>query len=130
MKPPPLQLHKLVHALKVHGVKYTFTRKAVDEFGEPIKGAPPVEVAKPSGIYSEAGTGFILVVSDAATVQSKPTPTITTLLADAVDIRVEDTVFVPPGSDRRYKVTSVDDAGNLGYFANITLEVFLNGIPV
>lgn len=127
MRPPPLQIHKLKQAIKSHGVTYEFKRPPVDDFGDAIPDAELVVEATAGGIFSESGTGFIMIIGEAATVHSKPSPAIATLLEDAEGIKIEDLVRA---NNATYKVTAVNDLGNLGYFAGISLEVILDGSEV
>lgn len=132
MKTPKMQAHKFKHALDKYGVDYEVLRPAKDKYGQPLlnpDGTPVYdEVVIPvRGIYSEQGTGFTFVIGDAATVHTKPIPTITTMYEQTPDIHVGDMVTVPPGGERVYKVVTVDDIGNLGLFAGISMEVVLDG---
>jgi hypothetical protein len=129
------QAHKIKHALARYGVEYQFERALKDKYGQPIldeNGDPvyyPVEGAI-KGIFHEAGTDFLLNLSDAATTHSKPQPAILAYWEDGQSLRVNDRVFVPPGSGRQYKVVAVNDVGNLELCADISLEVFEDGLSV
>lgn len=134
MRTPKLQEHKVKHALAKYGVEYEFARTAKNKFGEPIlddEGNVVFEPVAPiKGIFHETGTSFIMVIGDAASVHTKPTPAILTLFEGSGLLQTNDVVTVPPESGRVYKVVSINDIGNLGLFADISLEVLLNGISV
>lgn len=131
---PKLQEHKVKHALDKYGVEYGFVRATKDKFGQPVldeEGNPVFEPVGPlKGIFHETGTSFTLIISDAAAVHTKPAPSILTLSDEMPPLEINDVVAVPPESNRVYKVVSVNDIGNLGLFADISLEVLLNGISV
>lgn len=134
MKTPPLQARKVEQAIKRSGMEYQFKRAKTNKFNEPVLDKTGASVMEPvksiKGLFHETGTHFILIASDAAKVQTKPTPAVLAMYKDAEGLQTEDKVEIPQNSGRQYKITSISDIGNLGLFADICLEVVLNGVSV
>lgn len=134
MKIPKLQAVKVQQAIKRNGVAYSFDRAKTDKFDQPVldKDGNPVveEVCIVKGIFHETGTGFVLITSDAAQVQSKPTPSVLAMLKDTKTLKINDAVFIPPNGSISYKVVSVNNIGNIDLFADIALEVIADGTEV
>lgn len=134
MRIPKLQENKIKQLIKRHGVDYQFERAKKDDFNQPIldaEGNPVIEkVAEVSGVYHETGSNFVFITTDSAKVQSKPSPAIIAMMDRANSLKMDDQVTVPPGSDKRYKVVSVNDLGNVGLFADISMELIADGTEV
>lgn len=134
MRVPKMQLQKLRNNLNYHGDAYEFGTPKLNEYGEPVRDDDGNFVYETvhtlNGIFHESGSGFIQVIVESAEVQSKPQPAILARYEDAKDIKIGETVLVPAAGNRRYEVVSVNDIGNLGLFADISLEVILDGVPV
>lgn len=100
-----------------HGFEYTFFRQGEDKYHRPT-GEETVAIIK--GIYHE-GNGYISVSkADSTLVQSKKTPMLLALMADAKPIKQGDYIMV---DSKKYKVTGVLDVQNYDVVADISFEV-------
>lgn len=134
MQIPKLQQNKIKQLIKRHGVQYQFERAKKDDFNQPVlddDGNPVMQTeVEVSGVFHETGSNFVLITTDSAKVQSKPSPAIITMMEYATGLKIDDQLTVPPGSIKRYKVVSVNDLGNVGLFADISLELIADGTEV
>jgi hypothetical protein len=129
---PKAQTNKARQLIRRRGVQYAFIRAKVDSYGQPVldgDGNPVTEKQiTVTGIFHESGTNFVLATSEAAKIQTTPRPAILSMMESAKDIVVGDRLTVPPESGTWYKVTAVNDMGNVGLFADISLEVVADGL--
>lgn len=132
MRVPQLQSHKIRHLIQRHGVEYGFIRSKKDGFDQPVlddNGNPIAdEPLSVMGIFHESGSNFSLMTSEAAQVQSKPVPAVLAMWEQGKEVAVNDRLTVPPDCGIWYKVTAVNDIGNVQLFADISLEVIADGL--
>lgn len=127
-----MQKYKVQKYVNWYGVDYFFTRPKHDDLKQPVldaKGDPVSEVVQTiRGVFHKTGQSFVLVTGDSGRIQNKPVPSILAMMDDsAANLQVGDWVHVQ-GND--YKITSVNDIASFGLFADISLELILNGLPV
>lgn len=127
MKTPALQHNKVARLISWYGMDYTFKRAILDGNREPTGEAESIVVR---GIFSEHNSSLLAVIGDAGTVASKPKPQVIALWENGLQVKPEDIAEVPSDSGRAYRVTGVDNVGNLDLFAVIALEVQQDELPV
>lgn len=114
------QKAKLKRQMKIRGVDYTFTRKALNKFKEPV--GTQVESITLKGIFHNVTSYINVIVGDSTKKQAKFTPTILALYDDYIVKLVEmgDEVEF---AGQNYKVNGVTNVENGNYAMDISLEV-------
>lgn len=127
-----MQRYKVQKYINWYGLDLDFHRAKLDDLKQPVldeKGNPVTEVIQTiRGVFHKTGETFVLIAGDAGRIQNKPVPSVLAMLDEKTeDIEVDDWVIV---EENMYKVVSVNNVGSLGLFADVSLELVLNGLPV
>lgn len=117
MKAPDFLLHRLRVQLDMRGIEYTFSRQAVDKFGQPLEDVQ--EQIKLKGIYHESNGYIQTTGSDATITRTKKSPMILCLYEDGVKIKQGDSITI---EGKQYKVSDVLNIQNYSIASDISLE--------
>lgn len=137
MQQPRMQEFKLKRFIATNGEDYMFTRKKLDDRGQPVRDEQNKLVYEQVGkssvkaVYHETGTFFTLLVGEAAEVKTKKSPQLFCLwsaLADAeVQLQIGDRIVV---NSKTYEIDAVRDVYDWQLVADISLEVVDDGRSV
>lgn len=119
------ETYKLRRELKRSGIDYKFLRAAPNKFGEPSDEYEEVGVIR--GLYHEQNGHIQVTTGDTTQVRTKKIPTILCLYDDTTPLKLQ-TGDVAMINGKTYSVTGIVDVQNWNVFADISLEVFDNGI--
>lgn len=119
------ETYKLRRELKRSGIDYKFLRAVPNKFGEPSDKYEEVGVIR--GLYHEQNGHIQVTTGDTTQVRTKKIPTILCLYDDTTPLKLQ-TGDVTVINGKTYSVTGIVDVQNWNVFADISLEVFDNGI--
>lgn len=119
------ETYKLRRELKRSGIDYKFLRAVLNKFGEPSDEYEEVGVIR--GLYHEQNGHIQVTTGDTTQVRTKKIPTILCLYDDTTPLKLQ-TGDVAMINGKTYSVTGIIDVQNWNVFADISLEVFDNGI--
>lgn len=119
------ETYKLRRELKRSGIDYKFLRAVLNKFGEPSDEYEEVGVIR--GLYHEQNGHIQVTTGDTTQVRTKKIPTILCLYDDTTPLKLQ-TGDVAMINGKTYSVTGIVDVQNWNVFADISLEVFDNGI--
>lgn len=109
------QRHILKRLIFLRGQKADVYRDIKNEFGEP---AGWDFYGTIRGIFHEANGYLGSLIAEAGTTYTSKQPMF--LIEHTKAVREEDTLHI---GERKFRVTGVDDLGNLGMFLDLSLEV-------
>lgn len=113
---------KVTRALRTHGCKFTFLQPVLDQFNEPTQETKHLEIL---GLFHQTRGWISISTSDGTAIQSKPQPQILTPINDSSNqISQGDTLKY---CGKLYKVSGIDNIGNLNIAYDISLELVLDG---
>lgn len=119
------ETYKLRRELKRSGIDYKFLRAVPNKFGEPSDEYEEVGVIR--GLYHEQNGHIQVTTGDTTQVRTKKIPTILCLYDDTTPLKLQ-TGDVAVINGKTYSVTGIVDVQNWNVFADVSLEVFDNGI--
>lgn len=119
------ETYKLRRELKRSGIDYEFLRAVPNKFGEPSDEYEKVGVIR--GLYHEQNGHIQVTTGDTTQVRTKKIPTILCLYDDTTPLKLQ-TGDVAMINGKTYSVAGIVDVQNWNVFADISLEVFDNGI--
>lgn len=117
------EAYKIRRELKRSGVPFTFYRSGVNEFGE--RDDTKTEVATLIGLYHEQSAKIEEHIGDSSVTRTKKVPTILCAYSDASILQRGDTMDY---NAKHYKVVGVSNIQEWNIVADVTLEVFEDGI--
>lgn len=117
MLAPDFLLHRLKVQLNMRGVEYTFSRQALDKFGQPLDDVQEEIILK--GIYHESNGYIQTTGSDATITRTKKSPMILCLFKDGNKIKQGDLISV---NEKQYKVSGILNIQNYSIASDISLE--------
>ena len=118
------EAYKLRRELKRVGKEYEFERAKLNAFKEPIKNSD-MSVGKLSGLYHEQSSRISIATGDTTQTRTKKNPMLLCLYEDANFIKIGDSVKI---NSKKYKVTGIVNVQEWNVIADISLEVFDDGI--
>ena len=118
-----MELHKVLREIQIHGTEYTFFRKKVDKYGEPIK-EEPEQIGKVQGLF-HVSKGYITQnIQDGTKTHSKGQPMLMVAHENTGEIQTDD-FFVINGN--RYKVIEKNNIQEYNIITDISLGLVLDG---
>lgn len=114
------EAYKIKRELLRSGKEYTFRRKGINEFGEPVE--QPEELGTFSGIYHEQNSNIQLTTGETTQTRTKKIPMILCLFDDisGLNLRTGDFVVI---NGRTFNLTGIVNIAEWNIVADISLEL-------
>lgn len=112
-----IELLKIRREIKRHGGEYIFSRRGVNDFGEPTEDIVTTNV---KGLYHEDRGYISKTITEGAAIKSKPTPMLLCETALVREVKEKDELVI---NDNTYIVTGKNDLQNYGIVTNISMEL-------
>lgn len=121
------EAYKLKRELKRSGLEFTFKRKSVNEFGEPINEL--VVVCSIVGIYHEENSNIEITTNETTQVRTKKIPMILCLFSEAAFdlLKIGDILEF---NGKTYTLTGIVNVQEWNIIADVSLEVIDDGSKV
>lgn len=113
------QTHVLSRLIETRGQQAAIYREAENEFHEPVG---TQIIGEFQGLFHEANSYLGVSITEAGKIYTAKQPMFLMVytMEHTADIREQDILEI---AGRRFRVTGLDDLGNLGLFLDISLEV-------
>lgn len=109
------QTHVLSRLIETRGQKAAIYREVENEFHEPVS---KKLIGHIRGLFHEANGYLGITIAESGKISTAKQPLF--LVLYITNIREQDILEI---AGRRFRVTGLDDLGNLGLFCDISLEV-------